>query len=433
MQLPNNLAAEESLIGSMLLSATAIGVAVESKVKKNDFYEPNLGILFDEILAIYEKEGMVDEIVLLDALEKKNLVDKIGGRQRLYEIQGGTISSFNAESYAKIVLEQSQLRQLAGVADQIKGLVSGSDEVRSILDEAEQLLFNVAERKASKTLSDAKTSILRAIEHHSSVRATGVPPGLTTGFTGVDSKLLGLQPGSLYVIAARPGLGKSSLALNMALNIAKRNIGVAFFSLEMPTLELINRLLAGATKLPFQKIQTGQTNDEEFKILGDVGEQLSEFPLFIDDDAQCSVMELRAKARRLKTRHNIGVIFVDYLQLMDVPKSENRQVAVAGLSRGLKILAKELDVPVVCLAQLNRQVEYRADKRPTLADLKESGAIEADSDAVMFLYRDEVYEPNTEDKGLAEVIISKNRRGSTGTVKLAFISEQVRFDNIATW
>jgi replicative DNA helicase len=434
---PHNLEAEESLLGAMLLSRDAITSAVEANVDASDFYKPVHAHVYEAVLSLYGQGEPVDPVTVAEELRRADLLDSVGGRQALLQLQAATPASANATHYAKIVNELALLRRLIGVAGDIAEMgYDDSQEVVDTLDRAESLVFEVAERRVSESMvkvSDALQDTLDQLEalYDSTGDITGVP----TGYNELDHLLLGLQPSNLVVVAARPGAGKTSLALGAAANVAmEARKPVLFFSMEMGTLELTKRLLAGEARVDARRLQTGNIPEGDWTRLSHAVGRLAEAPLFIDDNPHCTVMEMRAKARRTKARHgSLGLVVVDYLQLMTplTRRAENRQVEVAEISRGLKILARELDCPVMALSQLNRQLEYRADKRPMLADLRESGSLEQDSDVVVFIYRDEIYNPESDQRGTAEIIVAKHRNGPTGTTRLAFVDRLTKFANMA--
>jgi replicative DNA helicase len=434
---PHNLEAEESLLGAMLLSRDAISAATEARVETTDFYKPAHAHIHEAILSLYTVGEPVDPVTVADELRRADLLDLVGGRPTLLRLQAETPASANAGHYAKIVNELALLRRLIGVASDIAEMgYDDSTEVAETLDRAEAMVFEVAERRVSESMlvvSEALQQTLDQLEriYGQTERITGVP----TGYADLDDLLLGLQPSTLNVVAARPAAGKTAFALGAAANVAmEARRPVIFFSMEMGTLELTKRLLAAEARVDARKLQTGQINEAEWTRLSHGVGRLAEAPLFIDDNPHCTVMEMRAKARRMKARNgDLGLIVVDYLQLMQPSgkRGENRQVEVAEISRGLKILARELECPVVALSQLNRQLEYRADKRPMLADLRESGSLEQDADVVIFLYRDEIYNPESDQRGTAEIIVAKHRNGPTGMTRLAFLDHLTKFANMA--
>jgi replicative DNA helicase len=433
---PHNLEAEESLLGSMLLSRDAITAAVEARVDSSDFYKPAYGHIFEAVWSLYEQGEPVDPVTVAEELRRGGLLEALGGKGTLTQIQASTPASANAGHYAKIVSELALLRRLITVSGEIaESAYNQPDDVTETVDRAEAMVFEVAEKRISESLVrvfEAVTATVDQLEalYGESDTMTGVP----TGYTELDNVLLGLQPSNLVVAAARPGMGKTSFALGAAANVAMvSRRPVVFFSMEMGAVELTKRMLAAEARVDARKLQTGDLNDADWGRLNAAISHLGEAPLFIDDNPHCTVMEMRAKARRIKARHgDLALVVVDYLQLMSSPRrTENRQVEVSELSRGLKILARELDCPVMALSQLNRQLEYRQDKRPMLADLRESGSIEQDADVVMFIYRDEAYNPESDQRGVVELIVAKHRNGPTGTARLAFLDHFVKFANMA--
>ena len=437
---PHNLEAEESLIGAMLLSRDAITAAVEAHVETSDFYKPAHGHIYEAIQSLHGQGEPADPVTVAEELRRADLLDGIGGRASLLQIQANTPASANAGHYARIVNELALLRRLIGVAGDIAEMgYDTSDDVTETLDRAEALVFEVAERRVSDTMvgiRDALQDTLDELEarYGDDSDLVGVP----TGFDEVDKKLHGLQRSNLIILAARPGMGKTSLALGMARNVATQTgRPVVFFSMEMGALELTKRLLAMEAGVDATRLWTAKLTEPDWGKISHAVGRLAEAQLHIDDNPHCTVMEMRAKARRLRARHgDLGLVVVDYIQLM-TPSStgrraaENRQVEVSEISRGLKILARELECPVIALSQLNRQLEYRQDKRPMLADLRESGGLEQDADVVAFIYRDEVYNPESDDRALAEIIIAKHRNGPTGTARLVFRPERAEFVNMA--
>jgi replicative DNA helicase len=437
---PHNLEAEESLLGAMLLSRDAITAAVEAHVETSDFYKPAHGHIYEAIQSLHGQGEPADPVTVAEELRRADLLDGIGGRTALLQIQANTPASANAGHYARIVNELALLRRLIGVAGDIAEMgYDTSDDVTETLDRAEALVFEVAERRVSDTMvgiRDALQETLDELEarYGDDSDLVGVP----TGYDEVDKKLHGLQRSNLIILAARPGMGKTSLALGMARNVATQTgRPVVFFSMEMGALELTKRLLAMEAGVDATRLWTAKLTEPDWGKISHAVGRLAEAQLHIDDNPHCTVMEMRAKARRLRARHgDLGLVVVDYIQLMTPSSSgqrraENRQVEVSEISRGLKILARELECPVIALSQLNRQLEYRQDKRPMLADLRESGGLEQDADVVAFIYRDEVYNPESDDRALAEIIIAKHRNGPTGTARLVFRPERAEFVNMA--
>jgi replicative DNA helicase len=433
---PHNLEAEESLLGAMLLSRDAIALAAEARVEVGDFYKPAHSHIFEAIMALYSQGEPVDPVTVAEELRRVELLDALGGKAALLRLQAETPASANAAHYANIVTELALLRRLIGVAGEIaESAYDSSDDVTETLDRAESLVFDVAERRVTESMTDLYGALQSAMDQLEGIYGRDVDViGLPTGYTDLDHILLGMQPENLIVVAARPSIGKSAFAIGAAQHVAvAERKPVLLFSMEMGQLEITKRILAAEARVPARKLQLGNLNEREWdQIVRAIG-RLGESKLFIDDNPHCTIMEMRAKARRIKAREGeLGLIVVDYLQLMTTPQhAENRQTEVSELSRGLKLLARELRCPVMALSQLNRQLEYRQDKRPMLADLRESGAVEQDADVVVFLYRDEVYNPESEDRGKAEIIVAKHRNGPTGKAELAFHPDRVQFANMA--
>ncbi|MGE3621177.1 MAG: replicative DNA helicase [Acidimicrobiia bacterium] len=432
---PHDLAAEESLLGAMLLSSEAIASAAGA-VSSVDFYKPAHGHIYDAVHTLYAAGQPVDAVTVADELRRAGLLDAIGGPAVLAQILASTPATTNAARYARIVEEYALLRRLVQVGGEIAEIgYSVPDDVPKALDRAESMVYEVNERRvtdSTKPLSDLLSLNLDHLEmlHERGDAITGTP----TGYLDLDHLLSGLQPSALVVVGARPAMGKTSFALGAMTHAAMHaNRPVLFFSLEMSHLELSQRILCAEARIDSSRVRNGQLQPEDWQKISSAMGRLAEAPIWIDDNPNLTVMEIRAKARRLKSQvGDLGMIVVDYLQLMTGRSgAENRQVEVSELSRGLKILARELNTPVVALSQLSRGLEMRADKRPMLADLRESGSIEQDSDVVMFIYRDEVYDPKPENAGTAEVIVAKHRSGPTGIVQLAFLPQYTRFANMA--
>jgi replicative DNA helicase len=423
------------LLGAMLLSKDAIAAAVES-CGPEDFYKPAHGHVFEAVCSLYGQGEPADPVTVADELRRADLLEAIGGPATLISLQANTPATTNAARYARIVEEHALLRRLIGVAGEIAEMgYSLPDDIAAAIDRAESMVFEVAERRVTDTLkplhdllSDSLDRLERLYDRGESI--TGVP----TGFIDLDERLSGLQPSSLVIVGARPSMGKTALALGMAAHAAmEAHVPVLYFSLEMSHDEITQRLLCSEARVDSSRIRNGKLLESDWPKISHAIGRLGEAPLYIDDNPNLTIMEVRAKARRLKSRiGNLGLVVIDYLQLMSGRNSaENRQVEVSEISRGLKILARELEVPVVALSQLSRNLESRADKRPMLADLRESGSLEQDADVVMFLYRDEIYNPESPERGTAEVIISKHRNGPTGKTDLAFLDHYTRFANMA--
>jgi replicative DNA helicase len=432
---PHSIQAEESLLGAMLLSRDAIAAAVEV-VSADDFYKPVHGHVYDAITALFGQGEPVDPVTVADQLRRAGLLDAVGGPAALVSLQAGTPAVGSAARYGRIVEEHAMLRRLIGVAGEIAEIgYEPPDDVAMAVDRAESLVFDVAQRRVTDSMAPLRELLEQKLDHLEMLYERGESiTGVPTGYTDLDERLAGLQPSNLVIVGARPSMGKTSFALGIAAHAAlEAQTPVLFFSLEMSHLELTQRLLCAEARVDATRMRNGRLHESDWPKISHAVGRLAEAPMFIDDNPHLTVMEIRAKARRLKSRvGGLGLIIIDYLQLMTGRhNAENRQVEVSEMSRGLKILARELEVPVVALSQLSRNLEMRADKRPQLADLRESGSLEQDSDVVLFIYREELYNPDTPDRGTAEIIVSKHRNGPTGAVQLAFLDHYTRFANMA--
>jgi replicative DNA helicase len=432
---PHNLQAEESLLGAMLLSRDAIAAAVEA-CATDDFYKPAHGHIFEAVCSLYGQGEPADPVTVADELRRADLLDAIGGTATLISLQANTPATANAGRYARIVEEHALLRRLIGVANEIAEIGYGvPDDIEAVVDRAESMVFEVAERRVTDTLKPLHDLLSDSLDRLEALYDRGESiTGVPTGYLDLDERLSGLQPSNLIIVGARPAMGKTSFALGIAAHAAmEARTPVLVFSLEMSHAEITSRLLCAEARVDATRIRNGKLLESDWPKISHAISRLGEAPIYIDDNPNLTVMEIRAKARRLKSRlGELGCIVVDYLQLMSGRhNAENRQVEVSEISRGLKILARELEVPVVALSQLSRNLEMRADKRPVLADLRESGSLEQDADVVMFIYRDEIYNPESADRGTAEVIVSKHRNGPTGVTQLAFLDHFTRFANMA--
>ena len=433
--LPQNIEAEQSVLGSILIDNEALPKVLEI-IEPNDFYRDNHKKIFLAFLELFENNIPLDIITVTELLQKKGELTNIGGATYLASLVDSVPTTANITHYAKIIKEKSILRSLIAKATDIVNLgFEASEDVAEILDKAEEAIFSITQQRIQTSYYSIKEIIkqtFETIEELSSKKdsVTGIP----TGFIDFDRLTAGLQPSDLIIIAGRPVMGKTSFTLNIAQHAATRaGVPVGFFSLEMSKEQLALRMLCAEARINSQKIRSGFLSERDWLRLTDAAATLSEAPIFIDDTPALSVLEIRAKARRLKSEHNIGLIIVDYLQLMKGKgRVDTREREISEISRSLKALAKELNIPVVAVSQLNRRVEERENKRPRLADLRESGAIEQDADLIVFIYRDEVYNEDTPDKGIAEIIIGKQRSGPTGVVKLAFLDKYTRFENLLT-
>jgi replicative DNA helicase len=432
---PHDLQAEESLLGAMMLSAGAIAEAA-GLVNASDFYKPAHGHVYDAVHTLYASGQPVDSVTVADELRRANLLEAIGGPAVLAQIMASTPATSNARRYATIVEEYALLRRLIGVAGEIAELgYSVPEDVTKALDRAESLVYEVNEKRVTDTTKKLSQMLSENLDRLEVLMEKGEAiTGTPTGYIDLDHLLSGLQPSALVVVGARPAMGKTSFALGMVAHAAlEARKPALFFSLEMSNLELSQRLLCAEAKVDSTRVRNGQLQPDDWKKISSAMGRLGDAPIWIDDNPNLTIMEIRAKARRLKSQiGDLGMIVIDYLQLMTGRSSaENRQVEVSELSRGLKILARELETPVVALSQLSRGLEMRADKRPMLADLRESGSIEQDSDVVMFIFREEIYDPKPENAGQAEIIVAKHRSGPTGVVQLAFLPQYTRFANMA--
>ena len=431
---PQNVEAEQAVLGAMLLDEEAIAKAGEL-LEEGAFYKDAHRKIFSIILTLYKTNVPVDLVTVTDELKRHNLLEDIGGASYVASLTGIVPTVANAEHYCRIVKQKAILRSLIRAATQISTeCYDGGTEPDLLLDKAEALIFDIASKKLKRDAVAMKDIIKSSIEMIDALyQRKGMVTGLPTGFVDLDQQLAGLQPAEFIVVAGRPAMGKSSLALCLAENVAlQQKVGTALFSLEMSKEHLVQRMLCAHARINAHSVRSGMLSASDWPTLTKAAGKLSEAPIFIDDSPSLSVLELRAKARRLKSRHDIGLVIVDYLQLMeDTSYADNRQQEISVISRSLKALARELNVPVIAVSQLSRAPERRGAFRPRLSDLRESGAIEQDADVVLMLFREEYYSPTDENRGMSEVIIAKQRNGPTGTVKLAFIKEYTRFETLA--
>ena len=431
---PHDIEAEQAVIGSMLTDQEAAIKSFEV-LKQEDFYREDSRIIYSAMLNLYKRGEPIDLITLKSELESMGKFEQVGGFEYLAELPEKVPTTANVEKYIKIVEEKSTLRSLIKTANEIIDFsYDHSENVEDIMENAEKKIFNVMQDKNQKgcvPIKDILVDSFTELEelYNRKQHVTGVP----TGFIELDTKTAGLHGSELILIAARPAMGKSAFALNIAANAAlKANTPVAIFSLEMSKEQMVNRILCSEAMVDSNKVRTGKLEDEDWsKLAGTIG-PLSETGIYIDDTAGINITEIRARCRKLKLEKNIGLIVIDYLQLIQGSSRKNgsREQEIAEISRSLKILAKELNVPVIALSQLSRAVEQRPDHKPMMSDLRESGSIEQDADIVMFLYREDYYNPDTERKNIAEVIIGKNRSGSTGSVLLRWLGNYTKFVNL---
>lgn len=431
--MPNNVEAEQSVIGAMLMDRDAITIASEI-LTVDDFYQKQYGILFEAMVELYTENVPVDLITLQNRLKEKDVPPEISSLEFVRDMITKVPTSVNVGTYAKIVSEKAALRRLIRVNEEIaSACYAGKDSVEEIMEDTEKKIFQVLQRKTNDEFVPIKDVVLNALDKiEAASRMKGSVTGMPTGFIDLDYKTSGFQPSDLILIAARPSMGKTAFVLNIAEYMAFRsNETVAIFSLEMSKEQLVNRLFALESRVDSQILRTGNLSDNDWSSLIEAAGVIGRSNLIIDDTPGISVSELRSKCRKYKLEHNLGIIMIDYLQLMQGSrKSESRQQEISDISRSLKEIARELQVPVVALSQLSRAVEQRPDHRPMLSDLRESGAIEQDADVVMFLYRDDYYNHDTEKKDVAEVIIAKQRNGPIGTVDLVWLPEFTKFANL---
>ncbi len=430
--MPHSLEAEQSVIGSMIMNKDAIVAAAEI-LTSEDFYGRQYGILFDAMVELDEEGKPVDLITLQNRLREKNVAPEISSMEYVKELLATVPTSANVRHYAKIVADKSMLRKIIKTNENIAGICyTESEKIEDILATTEHDIFNLLQNKSAGDyvpIRDVVVNALNKIEAASKTK--GSVTGFSTGFIDLDYMTAGFQPSDLILVAARPSMGKTAFVLNIAQHMAFRNdVTVAIFSLEMSKEQLVNRLLSLESKVDSQSIRTGNLADDDWVSLIEGAGIIGNSHLIIDDTPAISITELRSKCRKYKLEHNLGVIMIDYLQLMTGGKSESRQQEISEISRSLKALARELNVPVVALSQLSRAVEQRPDHRPMLSDLRESGAIEQDADMVMFIYRDDYYNKDTEKKNVAEIIIAKQRNGSIGTVELVWMPQYTKFANM---
>lgn len=431
---PQAIEAEESVLGAILLDNDAM-IKVADVLQVDDFYRPDHQAIYSACIALYEKRMPLDVVTLTDELERTKQLQAAGGATVLATLTNKVPTAANAGHYAEIVHEKAILRRIIAAANTINELGYAEDRpVDEIVDECERLIFKVAENSIKQDFEPVKEILIRSFERIDELhRDRGKTRGVPTGFKDIDNLLSGLQASDLIIIAARPSMGKTSFALNMAQYAAvNQKLPVGFFSLEQSKDQLIDRLVAGEANVDSWKLRTGNLGNEDFERLNYAMGVLADAPLFIDDVPNMTVMDVRTKARRLQSEHGLSMIVIDYLQLMQgrQTKDANRVQEISDISRGLKGIARELNVPVIALSQLSRAVEQRPNKVPLLSDLRESGSIEQDADIVMFIYREDYYNPDTEKKNIAEIHVRKHRNGPVGEVDLFFMPEQTKFRTI---
>ncbi len=430
---PQSIEAEQAVLGALMIDSEAV-YSVMDMIKPSDFYRQAHREIYQAILDLVSKNEPVDMLTVIEALRQKDKLEEVGGATYISSLSTVVPTSANVVYYSNIILEKAVMRSLISAASQIvHKSFQGNVDADSLLDEAEKLIFEISQNKHKEGFTRLKEILMETFDHLEKLSqkkgdVTGVPT-----FKDLDILLSGLQPSDLIVCAARPGMGKTSFCMNIAQKVAcKHNYTVAIFSLEMSKQQLVQRMWASEAMIDQHKLRSGKLTEDDWKKLIQAAENISDAPIFIDDTPSISVMEVRAKARRLKSEAGLGLIIIDYLQLMRGSRRvENRQQEISEISRSLKALARELNVPVLALSQLSRAVEQTHDKRPNLSHLRESGAIEQDSDVVMFIHRPDYYDADSEQKGIAEIILAKHRHGPTGTVELVFLPEYTKFVDFA--
>ena len=432
--LPHSIEAEQSVIGSMLMGREAI-MAASEMLTSDDFYQHQYGVIFDAMVELFNEGKPVDLVTLQNRLKEKDLPPEITSMEFVRDLLNAVPTSANVRHYATIVSEKAVLRRLIRLSEEIENeCYLNKEPVEVILEETEKRMFQLLQQRNSGDYVPIRQVVMNTLENIERASKTkGSVTGLPTGFTDLDYKTSGLQPSDFILIAARPSMGKTAFVLNIAQYMAfKKDKAVAIFSLEMSREQLMNRLFSMESKVDSQNLRTGNLKDEDWSKLIESAGMIGESKLIIDDTPGISIGELRSKCRKYKLEHGLDIVIIDYLQLMTGSgrRTDSRQEEISDISRALKALARELNVPVVALSQLSRAVEQRTDHRPMLSDLRESGAIEQDADVVMFIYRDDYYNKDSEDKGIAEIIIAKQRNGPIGTVNLVWLPDYTKFANI---
>ena len=431
--LPHSIEAEQSVIGSMLLDREAITTASEL-ISGEDFYNKQYGVLFDTMCELNDAGSPVDLVTLQDRLRTKDVPPEVSSLEFVRELLTAPMISANIKSYAGIVAEKATLRRLIRLNEDIANTCyAGKESLEYILEDTEKRVFQLVQKRSVDSYVPIRQVVMNAMDKiEMAAKNRGSVTGIPTGFLDLDYRTAGLQPSDLVLIAARPSMGKTAFMLNLARNVAfKRDLPMAIFSLEMSKEQLINRMFSMESNVDSQKLRTGQLDDQDWERLIESAGVIGKSGLIIDDTPGISITELRSKCRKYKLEHGLSIVMIDYLQLMTGSgRTDSRQQEISDISRSLKALARELSVPVIALSQLSRAVEQRPDHRPMLSDLRESGAIEQDADVVMFIYRDDYYNHDSEKKGIAEIIIAKQRNGPIGTVELAWLPEYQRFMNL---
>lgn len=429
---PHSIEAEMCLLASMMLDKEMIGQVVQI-IDREAFYQADHQIYFDVLVKLYEQNRPIDAVIVREELIKRQLWEEVGGKAYLEAILNTVPSAAHGAHYASIVREKALLRQLITASNDIlRDAYAPHEQADLVLDKAEKKIFEIAQKKVGGATVEMKQVLYEVFEMIENRGQRGVP----TGFYDLDDMLNGLQNGEMIIVAARPSMGKTAIAMNMIEHIsADERLPCAVFSLEMSKQQLAQRMLCSRGQIDAHKLRKGLLSSDEYTKLANVVGELSKAPIWVDDSPGLTILELRAKARRLKLQHDIKCVMIDYMQLMDNPGPESRQQQISEISRGVKAVARELNIPVICLSQLNRAAEGRDGHRPRMSDLRESGSIEQDADVIMLLHREDYYrmsEPDFQPDNIAEVIIAKQRNGPTGTVKLTFLSKTTRFENLST-
>ncbi|SFI36957.1 replicative DNA helicase [Selenomonas ruminantium] len=431
---PQNIEAEQAVLGAMLIKKEAI-IAVQEILLPDDFYREAHRIVYEAMLELSGNDEAVDLVTLTEQLRKSEKLEKIGGLPFITQLANAVPTAANVTYHAKIVKEKAELRNLINAATEIAGAAyEDTDNVENIMDEAEKKILAVANRQNGGAFESMKSIVMRTFERINVLyESKGGLTGISSGFKDLDTLTAGLQKSDLILVAARPSMGKTAFTLNIASYVGLHGHSVAFFSLEMSKEQLMQRMLCSEGGIDASRLRTGQLDEGEWNHLVETADKLSRAPIYIDDTAGITVMDLRSKARRLKAEHGLDLIIIDYLQLMQgrpSKNSDNRQQEISEISRSLKALARELDVPVIALSQLSRSVESRQVKKPMLSDLRESGSLEQDADIVMFLYREDYYDKDTENKNITEIIVAKHRNGPVDSISLFFQKEFTKFRDL---
>ena len=432
--LPHDLISEKALLGCLLVDGQSFDQISDLRLDGGEFYAPRHGAVYEAIAELVAERHAVDYIAVSSRLNDRGKLESIGGASFLTELVDEQASTANIYHYGKAVKEKARMREIIRAGMRVADLGrSYNGKVDDFVDEVEGLFFSLTGESKSGKMVQLKSCLLESLKELQSEEGAGETSGLSTGYPQLDKYFLGMRPGQLIILAARPGMGKTSLALNMAAHVCEQaRLPVAIFSLEMLSNELSMRMLSSRARVDSKKIRTRNYSADDLKVMGEAIQELSSYPIFINDSADTNVVDIQSQCRKLQSEHGLGMVIVDYLQLMSSPnKNLPREQQIAEMSRSLKVMARELQCPVLAMSQLNRQAESRPNKRPNTSDLRESGAIEQDADIVAFVYRDELYNPDTPEPGVAEVIVGKNRSGETGTAKLAWVGAYTSFENLS--